>query len=75
MAQNLPEILDLINADKAARELGRIYNTEYLLRSDEEVQNLRKMRLEQQQIQLALQQAQQGAEAIKTIQEAGGRGK
>jgi hypothetical protein len=75
MAQNLPEILDLINADKAARELGRIYNTEYLLRSDEEVKQIRQQRLQQAQTQQFLQEATQGAEVIKTITEAGGRGK
>jgi hypothetical protein len=71
MSNKLPQVLDLVDADKAGREFAKIYNTEHILRSDEEIEAIRQQRIQQQQVQAALDQAGQGAGAIKAIAEAG----
>jgi len=69
MAETIPDVLDNIDYDKTVKEFADIYNAPEILRSDEEVRQIRQQRLQQAQTQQFLQEATQGAEAIKTISE------
>ena len=68
MAQLFPEVLDRINADEMAEEILESANfPQKLIRSDEEVAQLRQQRAEQTQQQQMMQQAQAMAEAVPKL--------
>ncbi len=71
MSNMEPSVRDVVDYDKAAREFADIYNTNpTILRSDDDVQEIREARAEQQKIAQELEMANQGAAALKTATEA-----
>jgi len=68
IAQFKPEVLDLFNQDKAARDLGVDLNIPAAyLNSDEDVQALRQQRAEQQQAQFEAENMKMGGEAMQAV--------
>lgn len=66
-----PEAADIINIDNVIREVGVISGTpEKIMRSEDEVQQLREQRQQAQEAQMQQAQMAQGAEAAKTGAEA-----
>jgi hypothetical protein len=68
IAQFKPEVLDLFNQDKAARDLGVDLNIPAAyLNSDEDVEALRQQRAEQQQAQFEAENMKMGGEAMQAV--------
>jgi hypothetical protein len=68
IAQFKPEVLDLFNQDKAARDLGNDLNVPAAyLNSDEDVQTLRQQRAAQQQAQFEAENMKMGGEAMQAV--------
>ena len=68
IAQFKPEVLDLFNQDKAARNLGNDLNVPAAyLNSDEDVQALREQRAAQQQAQFEAENMKMGGEAMQAV--------
>ena len=68
IAQFKPEVLDLFNQDKAARDLGVDLNIPAAyLNSDEDVQALRQQRAAQQQAQFEAENMKMGGEAMQAV--------
>tara|TARA_R110001632_G_scaffold59808_2_gene145236 strand:- start:341 stop:1969 length:1629 start_codon:yes stop_codon:yes gene_type:complete len=68
IAQFKPEVLDLFNQDKAARDLGVDLNIPAAyLNSDEDVQALRQQRAEQQKAQFEAENMKMGGEAMQAV--------
>ncbi len=68
IAQFKPEVLDLFNQDKAARDLGVDLNIPAAyLNSDEDVQALREQRAAQQQAQFESENMKMGGEAMQAV--------
>ncbi len=66
-----PFVLDKLDFDKGLDQYGENLGTAAdLLRSDEEVAELRKQRQQEQQAAASMQQAQQGASAVKDLAQA-----
>ena len=59
-----------IETDRITKKFGDIYNTSDILRSDDEVKEIRENRNRQLQIQQGLEQLKLGAEGGKTVAEA-----
>lgn len=70
MAAIDPIVIDNVNLDKTVKKFGDIYNVSEILRSDDEVKQIRQARAEQQQIQQTLEQLKLGGEGAKTVIEA-----
>ena len=68
IAQFKPEVLDLFNQDKAARDLGNDLNVPAAyLNSDEDVEALRQQRAAQQQAQFEAENMKMGGEAMQAV--------
>ena len=68
IAQFKPEVLDLFNQDKAARDLGVDLNIPAAyLNSDEDVEALRQQRAAQQQAQFEAENMKMGGEAMQAV--------
>lgn len=71
MAEMDTQVTDNINMDKTTKELADIYNTSTeILRSDEEIAQIRTQRAERIQQQEAMEQAEKGAGAIEKVTKA-----
>jgi hypothetical protein len=67
-----PEVIDIVDFDKAGRNLGAKYNVDSeILRSDDEVKEIRQARAQQQQMAQEIAMAEQGMNAMKAGAEAG----
>ncbi len=68
IAQLKPQVLDLLNQDKAGRDLGVDLNIPAAyLNSDEDVQALREQRAAQQQAQFEAENMKMGGEAMQAV--------
>jgi hypothetical protein len=71
--QVFPEILMRINQDELIKHLLYLHNTpSKLVRSDEEVAELKQQQQQQMQAQQQVALAEQGSKAIKNVASAGG---
>ena len=71
MAEMNANVVDNVNFDKTAQEIAEKTNiSSELLNSDDEVKAIREQRAQAQEVQQALEQATQGAEAAQKIIEA-----
>lgn len=69
IAQFNPEVLDKVDADKAVEQVFDISSVSILLRSDNEVNQIRQQRAQQMQAQQEMMALQQGADIFKTAAE------
>lgn len=70
MAEIEPTTLDNFDFDRATKRISEITYTSDLLRSDEEIKQIRTSRAEQQQVQQLLEQMKIGGEGAKSVLEA-----
>jgi hypothetical protein len=74
-AQVNPEVMDVVNWDKYARELAKARGTPVIiLRSDQEIQDLRQARGQQQAAQQIAQVAEPASKAVKNLADAQSKG-
>jgi hypothetical protein len=69
IAQLNPEVLDKVDADKAIDQVFDISDVSTLLRSDNEVSQIRQQRAQAMQDQQQMMALQQGADILKTAAE------
>ena len=68
MAEVDTSVVDNLNSDEVVKELADVYNASTkVLRSDDEVQEIRKQRAQQQETQRALEQLKLGGEGAQAV--------
>jgi hypothetical protein len=76
LAKLSPDIVDILNSDKAGRNLGNKYNVDSeILRGDDEIKEIRQIRQQQQQATQEAMLLQQGGAGLKSVAEAAKVGK
>lgn len=71
MKEMAPSVVDNINFDKATQEIAEISNVSAdILRSDDEIREIREARQKQEELQASLEQLKLGAEGARTVGEA-----
>jgi hypothetical protein len=70
MAKLDPGVIDNIDLDKVTKKIADINYVSDVLRSDEEIKQIRQMKAEQQQMQYSMDAMKQGGEGVKTVLEA-----